>query len=140
MAGLTNRGKYKILRCFLGVETAPTTLTVCLAKTDGTKIPTAQTETTSALTMVPAGEYTPVVVPVGSLTITEDDTLSRGTLSFPLVEFTAGVNPIPHSGTVRYVVVTSGVDVVGYMDLGASVTVAAGQTLQIVNLKIHLSE
>ena len=140
MSGLTNRGKYRLMECFFKGATAPTSLTVNLAKTDGTKIPTAQTETTADLSMVPVGQYTPVALSASNLTLTEDDTLSKGTLTFPTVEFTAGVSQIPTSGTLRYVVVTAGSDVIAYMDLGASVVVPAGQTLQLVGMKIHLSE
>jgi hypothetical protein len=151
VAGLTNKGKYRILDMAFRNGTEPTSFYVALVTSAAA--PTADTNTLGDLTQIAAGNgYTSGGLAVARNatdfdTLTEDDTNDRGDLQIKDLTWTASGGSIPGSGNgARYAVLTddngtvNSREVYAYWDLTSDRSVSTGQTLTLQNLEIRLSE
>lgn len=150
MAGVTNRGKYKLLGWAFRNETEPTTFYLALSAT----APTADTNTMDDLTECAAGNgYTAGGAACARNstdfdTWTEDDTNDRSLVQikdFTLA--TASGGSIPISGTApRYIVLTDDHGTVAsrevylYWDMGSAVTIPSGVSLIAQDLEARINE
>jgi len=151
MAGVTNKGKFRILgRYFQGVA-FPTNFYVAMVTS--AVAPVADTNTKSELTEIAAGNgySTGGLILTRNSTdfdvLTEDDTNDRGLVQIKDLVWTASGGPIPASGgAARYAVFTDdnatqgSREVEDFWSLGADRTVSDGQTLTLQNLEIRLNE
>ena len=148
MAGVTNRGKYLILRwAFQGLD-YPTNIKVALCTSAST--PDADTNTLSDLTEIAAG--TGYTAGGYDLTrngtdfdvITEGDSADNCIIQVKDVVWTASAGSIPNSGDgARWAVLTnddSDADVIAYFDLTSDRSVSDGQSITLQNLQINATE
>ncbi len=153
MAGLTNRGKARLLemvfRRLYNGGALPGHFYVALV-TDAAA-PGPDTNVLGDLTEIAAGngyaayELTPGVADFDMLQ--EDDGNDRGRIQIADVVWTASGGPIPASGDgARYVVLTDDHDhatereVLAWWDLGSVATVGDGQTLTLEDLELRLDD
>lgn len=151
MAGLTNKGKYRLLGYGFVGGTIPTSFYVALVTSAAA--PSADTNTLSQLTEIANGngyttggyELTPGGTDFDSLV--ENDTDDRGELQIKDVVWTASGGPIPASGNgARYAVLTDDNGTVGnrevlaWWDLTADRSVSVGQSLTLQDLELRLTE
>lgn len=151
MAGITNRGKYILLDQFFRNTTEFTNL--YLALIDSTTAPTADTNTFSELTEVPAGNgYT-----AGGISLTrnstdfdvstEDDTGDLAKIQIKDLVWTASGGSLPGSGTgARYAILTTDEatqanrQVIAWFDLTSNRIVSSGQTLTLADCEMRATE
>lgn len=151
MAGVTNRGKYKILGWVFQGATFPTNFYVALVT--GATAPTADTNTKSELTEITSGNgYTTGGISLSRNSsdfdvLTEDDANDRALVQIKDLVWTASGGPIPASGNgARYAILTDDNAVQGnrevyvYWDLSSDRTVSDGQSLTLQNCEIRLTE
>jgi len=151
MAGVTNKGKVRILDIAFRNQNIPTNLYVALITS--AVAPTADTNTFSELTEITAGNnYTAGGYSLSRNTtdfdsLVEDDTNDMGELQIKNVEWTASGGNIPASGNgARYAILTddngtqSAREILAYWDLSSDRTVSDGQTLRLVDLELDLTE
>lgn len=151
MAGMTNKGKYRLLEWSLRQENTPTNLYVALV-TSATA-PEADTNTLSQLTEIAAGngytsggfQLTPNSTDFDVLT--EDDSNDKGLIQIKDVTWTASGGAIPASGDgARYAVLTdddgtvADREILAYWDLSSDRSVSDGQPLTLQNLEIDALE
>ena len=148
MAGLTNRGKYHLLRQFRGVA-AEAKYYVALV----TDTPDEDTNTMSDLTEIAAGngytsggyQLTPGETDFD--TYTEDDDNDKALVQVKDVVWTASGGTIPDSGDgALYAVLTDDHATVGsrevyaYASLGGATSIGDGATLTIADFEIDITE
>lgn len=151
MAGLTNKGKFRILNGFFRNTSVPTNFYVALV-TSATA-PTADINTLSQLTEIAAGNgYTAGGIQLARNStdfdaLTENDTDDRGELQIKDLVWTASGGSLPASGSgARYAVLTDDNATVGsrevlaFWDLTSDRTVSVGQTLTLQNCELRLTE
>jgi hypothetical protein len=149
--GVTNRGKYNILRWALRGVANPTTFYVALV-TDAIA-PNADINTLSELTEIAAGNgYTSGGIAVNNDatdfdTATEDDANDRALLQIKNLVWTAAGGALPGSGDgARYAVLTDDNATVGsrevyaWWDLLTGITVSDTQTLTLADLEIRATD
>lgn len=151
MAGMTNRGKYKLLGYAFRGTAVPTNYYFALVTS--AVAPGPDTDTLSQLTEIAAGNgYTSggQQLAPGATDFdvyTEDDVNDRALVQLKDIVFTASGGPIPASGNgARYAVLTDDNVTVGsrevhdYWDLAADRTVSDTQQLVIQDAEIRLTE
>jgi len=151
VAGVTNRGKYKLLDWVFRGTALPGHFYVGLVTS--AVAPTADTNTFGQLTEIANGQgYTTggYELDLNSTdfdTLTEDDDTDQGKVLVKDVVWTASGGNLPASGNgARYAVLLDDNGTVGnrlvlaYWDLTADRTVSTGQTLTLQNLEIDLNE
>lgn len=152
MAGMTNRGKKKILDYYFRRQgTLPTNFYIPLATS--AVAPSADLNTLSELTQIASGNgYTTNGISLTPNTtdfdvMTEDDTNDKAILQVKDVVWTASGGSMPGSGNgARYAVLTDdngtpgSRDVIVYWDLVSDRTISDTQTLTLQNCEIDLTE
>lgn len=146
MAGITNRGKRELLD-FLRGDT-PTNLFMALCTSANT--PDADTDKLSDLIEIQdgqgytAGGYSLNLDSTDLDTLTEHDSLDRGSIQFKDIIWTASGGTLPASGDgARWAVLIddhSDPNVWAYFDLTSDRQVSDGQELKIQNCEIRLNE
>jgi len=148
MAGVTNRGKYQLLRAYFRGEQVPAAFKVALvtsatAPSDTTNVLADLTEI-AATNGYTAGGKAVARSSVGFKAAVEDDTGHKGTINLQDVVWTASGGPIPASGNgARYAVLLddqSTPNIVAYWDLVSDRTVSDGQTLTLQDCELDLTE
>ncbi len=152
MAGITNRGKFKILNYYFRRQgTLPTNFYVPLITS--AVAPTADTNTLSELTQLASGNgYTTNGTSLTPNTtdfdvMTEDDTNDKAILQIKDLVWTASGGNLPGSGSgARYAPLTDdnatpgSRDVIAWWDLVSDRTISDTQTLTLQNCEIDLTE
>lgn len=152
MAGITNRGKFKILNYYFRRQgTLPTNFYIPLATS--AVAPTADTNTLSELTQIASGNgYTTNGISLTPNTtdfdvMTEDDTNDKAILQVKDVVWTASGGSMPGSGSgARYAPLTDdnatpgSRDVIAWWDLVSDRVISDTQTLTLQNCEIDLTE
>lgn len=152
MAGITNRGKFKILNYYFRRQgTLPTNFYIPLITS--AVAPTADTNTLSELTQIASGNgYTTNGISLTPGTtdfdvMTEDDTNDKAILQVKDVIWTASGGNLPASGNgARYAPLTDdnatagSRDVIAWWDLVSDRVVSDTQTLTLQNCEIDLTE
>jgi len=151
MAGVTNKGKVRMLEAYFLASGDPTNFFVALV-TDAAA-PTADTDTLSQLTEIADGNgYTEGGYQINRDgtdfdVLTEADLTDQGIVQVKDVVWTAGGGNIPDSGGgARYAVLTddnvtvADREIFAYWDLVAPRTVSDGQALTLQNLEVDLNE
>ena len=152
MAGITNRGKYKILNYYFRRQgTLPTNFYIALITS--AVAPTADINTLSELTQIASGNgYTTNGISLTPNTtdfdvMTEDDTNDKAILQLKDIVWTASGGNMPGSGNgARYAPltddnVTAGSrDIIAWWDLVSDRTISDTQTLTLQNCEIDLTE
>lgn len=151
MAGMTNRGKFKLLGWAFRGTTIPTNFYFALVTSAAA--PTADINTLGELTEIAAGngytsggeQLTPNSTDFD--VHTEDDANDRALVQLKDIAFTGDGGPIPASGDgARYAVLTDDNVTVGsrevydYWDLSEARTVSDTQSLTIQDAEIRLTE
>lgn len=149
--GVTNRGKFNLLRWALRGVANPTTFYVALV-TDAAA-PVADTNTLSELTEIAAGNgYTTGGIAVNNDatdfdTVTEDDANDRALIQIKNLVWTASGGTLPSSGSgARYAVLTDDNVTIGsrevyaWWDLLTGIIVSATQTLTLADLEIRATD
>lgn len=152
MAGITNRGKYKLLNYYFRRQgTLPTNFYITLATS--AVAPTADTNTLSELTQIASGNgfttngqsLTPGTTDFDVMT--EDDTNDKAVLQLKDIVWTASGGSMPGSGSgARYAPLTDdnatagSRDVIAWWDLVSDRTISDTQTLTLQNCEIDLTE
>jgi hypothetical protein len=148
MAGITNRGKYKILASIFNAVALPTSFYAALVTTT----PTADTNIKSELTEAANGTgYT-----TGGLilaknttdfpTLTEDDTLDKATIKIKNLAWTASAGLLPSNAGATHLILTDdnatqgSREVWAFWSLGAARQVSDTQQLQVNNAEIDITE
>ena len=152
MAGITNRGKYKILNYYFRRQgTLPTNFYIPLITS--AVAPTADTNTLSELTQIASGNgYTTNGISLTPGTtdfdvMTEDDTNDKAILQLKDIVWTASGGSMPGSGNgARYAPLTDdnatpgSRDVIAWWDLVSDRVISDTQTLTLQNCEIDLTE
>lgn len=151
MAGLTNRGKKRILDVYFRGVAAPANFFIALCRV--TNVPTADTNTFSELVEITAGNgYVSGGISVARNSTdfdvsTEDDANDRAFLQLKDIIWTAAGGPLPLSGLgARYAVllddnVTIGSrEVLAFWDLASDRQVSDTQTLTLQNAEVRGTE
>lgn len=151
MAGITNKGKMRLLEWALRGGAIPTTFYVALVT--NAVAPTADTNTKSELTELANGNgYTTGGLAVNNDstdfdTLTEDDGNDRGLIRIKDLVWTAtgGTLPISGSGATYAILTDDNVtqgsrEVLAYWSLGGTYSVSTGQTLTLADLEIRGNE
>ena len=152
MAGMTNRGKKKILDYYFRRQgTLPTNFYVPLITS--AVAPSPDLNTLSELTQIASGNgYTTNGISLTPNTtdfdvMTEDDTNDKAILQVKDLVWTASGGNLPGSGNgARYAVLTDdngtpgSRDVIAYWDLVSDRTISDTQTLTLQNCEIDLTE
>ncbi len=152
MAGMTNRGKKKILDYYFRRQgTLPSNFYVPLCTS--AVAPTADTNSLSELTQIASGNgYTTNGISLTPNTtdfdvMTEDDTNDKAILQIKDLVWTASGGNLPGSGNgARYAPLTDdngtpgSRDVIAWWDLVSDRTVSDTQTLTLQNCEIDLTE
>lgn len=151
MAGLTNKGKMRILEAIFNGGTLPTNFYVALVTSAAA--PDADTNTLSQLTEIAAGNgytsggYQLTKNSTDFPSLTEDDSGNKGTIKIKTLTWSASGGPVPASGSgARYAVLTDANGTVGsrevwaWWDLVEDRAVSSGQDLSLTNLEIDLQE
>lgn len=151
MAGVTNKGKYRLLGYAFRADTIPTNFYVALVT--AATAPDADTNVLSDLTEITAGNgYT-----AGGYQLTpgaadfdawvEDDTGDQGEIQIKDIVWTASGGPIPSAGgDARYAVLLddnatpANREVLAYWDLVSGRSVSDTQTLTLQDCEIDLNE
>jgi hypothetical protein len=152
MAGITNRGKYKLLNYYFRRQgTLPTNFYITLATS--AVAPTADTNTLSELTQIASGNgfttngqsLTPNTTDFDVMT--EDDTNDKAILQLKDIVWTASGGNMPASGNgARYAPLTDdnatpgSRDVHAWWDLVSDRVISDTQTLTLQNCEIDLTE
>jgi hypothetical protein len=151
MAGFTNKGKYRVLGYAYRGDAIPANFYMALCTV--ASVPDADTNTMADLTEIAAGngytsggyQLTPGAVDYDVWT--EDDANDRGLVQCKDIVWTAVAGPIPSAGAgARYAVhiddagVVANREVMQFFDLGAAITISAGQTLTLQNCEFRLTE
>ena len=152
MAGITNRGKYKLLNYYFRRQgTLPTNFYITLATS--AVAPTADTNTLSELTQIASGNgfttngqsLTPGTTDFDVMT--EDDTNDKAVLQLKDIVWTASGGSMPGSGSgARYAPLTDdnatagSRDVIAWWDLVSDRTISDTQTLTLQDCEIDLTE
>ena len=152
MAGITNRGKYKLLNYYFRRQgTLPTNFYITLATS--AVAPTADTNTLSELTQIASGNgfttngqsLTPGTTDFDVMT--EDDTNDKAVLQLKDIVWTASGGSMPGSGSgARYAPLTDdnatarSRDVIAWWDLVSDRVISDTQTLTLQNCEIDLTE
>jgi len=151
MAGVTNKGKYRLLGLYFVAQTAPTNIYYRLHT--NAVVPGADTNTASQLTQITAGNgYTTGGYQLARNgtdfdVLTEDDTGDQAYVQAKDMVWTASGGPIPASGDgISYGAftddnVTEGSrEIVAYHDLSGPHSVSSGQTFTVQNAEVRLTE
>lgn len=151
MAGVTNKGKFRILEEFFRAAGAPTAIYAALITSAAA--PTADTDTMTTLTEVAAGNgYTAGGISLARNStdfdvLTEDDANDKALVQAKDIVWTASGGSLPASGGgARYMVFTDdnatlgSREVFSFFDLVSDRSVSSGQTLTIQNAEIDLTE
>jgi hypothetical protein len=152
MAGITNRGKKRILDYYFRRQGAlPTNFYIALCTS--AVAPTADTNTLSELTQIASGNgYTTNGISLTPNTtdfdvMTEDDALDKAILQIKDVVWTASGGNLPGTGNgARYAVLTDdnatpgSRDIFAFWDLVSDRVVSDTQTLTLQNCEIDLTE
>lgn len=151
MAGITNKGKYRLLQNNFVGGSVPANYYVALVTS--AVAPSADIDTLGQLTEIAAGNgYTSggyQLTPGGTDfdTLAEDDASDLAKVLIKDVVFTASGGNLPASGNgARYAVLTDANATVGsrevlaYWDLSADRVVSSGQSLTLQNLELRLTE
>lgn len=151
MAGLTNKGKWRLLGWSLRGDAIPTNLYVALVTS--ANAPGPDTNTLGDLTEIAAGngyasggyQLTPNSTDFD--VHTEDDANDRGLIQIKDIIWTASGGPIPASGSgARYAVLTddnatvANREILGYWDLVSDRQVSDGQTLTLQDCELRINE
>ena len=151
MAGVTNRGKYRLLRGYFPNQSVPTNF--YLALVTAAVAPGPDINTFGELTQIATGNG----YATGGLSIarnltdfdvtTEDDTNDRALVQLKDMVWTAAGGPIPASGAgARYAALTDdnvtvgSRDLIAHYDLAADRTVSDGQSLTLQDIEIRLTD
>jgi len=149
MAGITNKGKYRMAGAIFRGETLPTNFYVALV----TDTPDADTNTLSDLTEIADGngydtggfELTPGGTDFD--TWTEDDSGNKGVIKIKDVAWTADGGSIPASGDdALYAVLLDDNGTIAnrevwvYWSLGGAQSIGDGSTITLQDLEIDFSE
>lgn len=152
MAGMTNRGKKKLIDYYFRRQgTLPTNFYIALLTS--AQAPGPDTNVLGDLTQIAAGNgYTSGGIQVTPNTtdfdtMTEDDAADKSILQIKDIVWTASGGSMPGSGNgARYAVLTddngtvANREVLFYWDLASDRVVSAGQTLTLQNLEMQLTE
>lgn len=151
MAGITNRGKKRMLDGFFRATSVPTNFYIALCTSAVT--PTADTNTLGDLTQIATGNgYNTGGISLSRNStdfdsLVEDDSADKGLLQIKDIVFTASGGTIPLSGNgARWAVLTDdngtvgSRDVIAFWDLASDRSVSDGQTLTLQNCEIDLTE
>lgn len=151
MAGLTNRGKKRIMDAFFRNQNVPTNLYLALCTSANT--PTADTNTLSELTQIATGNgYTDGGYQLSRNTtdfdvLTEDDSGDKAIIQLKDIVWSASGGSIPSSGDgARWAVLTDdnvtvgSRDVLGFWNLVSDRSVSTGQDLTLQNCEIDATE
>jgi len=151
MAGVTNKGKMRLLDAYFLASGAPSSFYVALVT--AAVAPAADINTLGELTEIADGNgYTEGGYQLNRDgtdfdTLTEEDLTDQGIVQVKDVVWTAGGGDIPDSGAgARYAVLTDdngtvgNREVIAYWDLVSPRTVSDGQTLTLQNLELDLNE
>ncbi len=151
MAGWTNKGKYRVIGYAFRGDTIPTNMYMALFTS--AVAPTADTNTTSSLTQIAAGNgYTSggIQLTPGATDFdvwTEDDANDRAFVQIKDLVWTASGGSIPDSGNgARYVCLTddngtfANREVLAYFDLSSDRSVTDTQVLTIQDCEIRIDE
>ena len=152
MAGMTNRGKKKILDYYFRRQgTLPTNFYIALVTS--AQAPGPDTNLLSDLTQIAAGNgYISGGIQISPNTtdfdtMTEDDVADKGILQINDIVWTASGGALPASGNgARYAVLTDDNGTVGnrevlfYWDLVSDRSVSSGVQLSLKDLEIQLTE
>ena len=149
MAGITNRGKKRILGAsFRNDGPAAYYMALCTAATT----PTADTNTLGGLTEITAGNgYAAGGISIarnstGFDVLTEDDTADEAYIQIKDIDFTASGGDLPNGTGATWVVITddnatvSSRDVISFAALTNAKQVSDTQTLTIQNYQMELTE
>lgn len=151
MAGMTNKGKFRLLGWALRGDALPTTFYVALVTV--AVVPVADTNTKSELTELVNGQgYTTGGIAVNNDSTdfdvhTEDDANDRALIQVKDLVWTASGGTLPASGAgASYAVMTDdngtqgSREILFYWSLGSAYSVSDGQTLTLQNLEIRINE
>lgn len=151
MAGVTNRGKKRLLQILFRNEDVPAHYYVALFTS--TVVPTSDTNTISDLTQIATGngyDSGGYQLTSGSADfdfIAEDDDLNKAIIQLKNISWTASGGNIPSSGNgARYACLTddnatiANRAIIAFWDLLADRYVSSGNALIIQNLQIDLGE
>lgn len=151
MAGLTNKGKFRLLDWIFRTTAEPTNFYVALVTS--AVAPTADINTKSELTEVAAGNgYTTggISLAAGAVdfdVLTEDDVNDRALVQIKNLIWTASGGNLPASGGgARYAILTDdnvtqgSREVLAYWDLVSDRTISTGQTLTLQDCELRLNE
>ena len=151
MAGMTNKGKYKLLGWAFRAQSIPSVFYMALFTSAAA--PVADTNTKSELTEIASGNgYT-----TGGISLTpgatdfdvwtEDDTNDRGLVQIRDLVWTASGGNLPGSGSgARYAALTDNNgtqgsrEVYAYFDLSSDRVVSDSQTLTLADCEMRLNE
>lgn len=152
MAGMTNKGKFKIFNYYFRRSGAlPTNFYIALVTS--AVAPTADTDTLGQLTQIATGngystggfQLTPNATDFDGMT--ENDINDRLEMMIKDVVWNASGGPIPASGNgARYAVLTDDNGTVGsrevifWWDLASDRSVSSGQPLTLQDLQVRLQE
>lgn len=152
MAGVTNRGKFRLFDVWMRASAIPGGAFAIFLATNATA-PTADTNLKSDLTEIAVGNgYTAGGINVARNatdwdTLTEDDTLDIAFTQLKDITWTASGGPIPASGAgARWAILTdqnatlASREVLVFWDLQADRSVSVGQSLTLQNCEVRATE
>lgn len=142
-SGITNRGRYYILRWAFQALDYPTNINVHLV-TDAVS-PTVDHNTLSEFTEISGGGYSEYNLTRNGTdfdVIQEQDSLDQAIIQVKDVTWTASGGPLPTSGGARWALLCnddSNPSIIGWFDLVSNRQVSDGQDLTIQNMEIDAS-
>ncbi len=150
MPGISNRGKFNILRAIFRAQALPTNFFVALVTS--AVAPTADTNVKSELTELANGNgYVTGGISLAKNStdfdvLTEDDTNDRALVQIKDLVWTASGGSLPAAGGARYAVLTDdnatqgSREVWAFWDLTSDRQVSVGQTLTLQDAEIRLND
>jgi len=143
MAGITNKGKAKILRAFFQSESKPTYVYIYLVT--AADVPDAETNSFSELTEITeTGKEVQLEFNTTdfdtSTSGSEDDTGDRGVMQIRDIEFAGAITAASYVVLTDNNAVEADREVWAYWSLGSVRSIDSGETLKISNLEFNLLE
>jgi hypothetical protein len=146
MAGITNRGKRRLLEWPFNALALPTSFYAILASAFASA---QDTSVISSCTIVPDNDngYTHTALSKNTTDfpgITQDDTGDKATIRIKNLSWTASGGDMPSGAGATYLILTTGTagtdDVIAFWSLTSARQVSTGQSLQVNNAELDLTE